>query len=178
MPKIVDHAVRRAELAKRSISVFREHGYHGIGMRKIAEELGVPKSTLYHYFPSKHDLFMACTEALELDVANPSDAPIDALVALVSRLEADFSGELRLMVDYMGSRSGSEVTDDPALQLYRNRIDAVLANIVGEKQVPSVRVVLYGILLDRWLSGECGSADATRPVFEFALGSAANSNSV
>ena len=57
MPKIIDRDAYRAELAGKAIAVFTEHGYNGLGMRGIAEAIGVSKSALYHYFPTKKDLF-------------------------------------------------------------------------------------------------------------------------
>ncbi len=39
--------------------LFARYGFHGAGMRLIAEEAGVSIGALYHYFPSKEDVFMA-----------------------------------------------------------------------------------------------------------------------
>ena len=39
--------------------LFAEAGFHGTGMRHIAEKAGVSIGALYHYFPSKEDVFMA-----------------------------------------------------------------------------------------------------------------------
>lgn len=39
--------------------LFARRGFHGTGMRHIAEEAGVSIGALYHYFPSKEDVFLA-----------------------------------------------------------------------------------------------------------------------
>lgn len=39
--------------------LFAEAGFHGTGMRHIAEKAGVSIGALYHYFPSKEDVFLA-----------------------------------------------------------------------------------------------------------------------
>lgn len=169
MPKIVDHDALRADLARRAIPVFQAHGYHGIGMRKIAEALGVPKSSLYHYFPTKQDLFIACTEALELAPAASDPDPVAALVAMIAGLEESFGGELRLIVDYIGARSGAEIAEDAALMLYRDRLDAAIVQAVGPDRLPLARVLIYGVLLDRWLAGRADGDDELHTLLDTAL---------
>lgn len=39
--------------------LFAAHGYDGVGMRAIADAVGIRPSSLYHYFPSKIDLLHA-----------------------------------------------------------------------------------------------------------------------
>jgi len=39
--------------------LFAERGFHGTGMRLIAEEAGVSVGALYHYFRSKDEVFLA-----------------------------------------------------------------------------------------------------------------------
>lgn len=39
--------------------VFSQEGFHGTGMRHIAEEAGVSIGALYHYFRSKEEVFLA-----------------------------------------------------------------------------------------------------------------------
>ena len=104
MPKIVDHKAQRASLVERAIPMFREFGYHGLGMRKIANELGVSKSSLYHYFPSKEALFAACSRRIsvpEIDLPEDPSATerFDALIAVLGALDDDFRGELSLLLD-------------------------------------------------------------------------------
>lgn len=57
MPKVVDHELYRRTLLERSTDVFVTRGYAAISMREIAAAIEVSTGTLYHYFPSKEDLF-------------------------------------------------------------------------------------------------------------------------
>lgn len=50
---------RRAQILDAGTALFAEHAYEEISMREIAEATGVSKGLLYHYFPSKTDLFKA-----------------------------------------------------------------------------------------------------------------------
>lgn len=51
--------VRRSAILAVAWKAFLEHGYAGASMSDIAERLGGSKGTLYNYFPSKEDLFLA-----------------------------------------------------------------------------------------------------------------------
>lgn len=50
---------RRAEILEAGTALFAEHSYEEISMREIAQAAGISKPLLYHYFPSKIDLFKA-----------------------------------------------------------------------------------------------------------------------
>jgi AcrR family transcriptional regulator len=50
---------RRRQLLERATALFATHGYDELSMAKLAREAGISKPLLYHYFPSKRDLFEA-----------------------------------------------------------------------------------------------------------------------
>ncbi len=50
---------RREEVLQAAAQLFAEQGFHSVGMRAIADAVGVRGSSLYHYFPSKIDLLHA-----------------------------------------------------------------------------------------------------------------------
>jgi AcrR family transcriptional regulator len=50
---------RRRQLLDAGAGLFAEHAYDEISMRDLAKVAGVSKPLLYHYFPSKIDLFKA-----------------------------------------------------------------------------------------------------------------------
>ena len=57
---------RRRQLLERATALFATHGYDELSMAKLAREAGISKPLLYHYFPSKRDLFEAVlSEAAE-----------------------------------------------------------------------------------------------------------------
>lgn len=63
MPKIVDHAVRRRELAEAAWRVIVKHGLEGTTTRLIAKEAGYSAGVLAHYFESKDEILV---EALRI----------------------------------------------------------------------------------------------------------------
>jgi TetR/AcrR family transcriptional regulator, transcriptional repressor of bet genes len=59
MPKIVDHARRRDEIALVACRVVAAHGFDGASMVRIAREAGYTTGMLAHYFDSKQDIIIA-----------------------------------------------------------------------------------------------------------------------
>ncbi len=52
------------EIVATATDVLSERGYHDTSLDEIAERLDIGKATLYHYFPNKEALVMACMEAV------------------------------------------------------------------------------------------------------------------
>jgi AcrR family transcriptional regulator len=53
-------AARMERIERTAARVFAEKGYDGANFDDIAAELDLRGSSLYHYFPSKDDLFLRC----------------------------------------------------------------------------------------------------------------------
>lgn len=84
---------RRRQLLDAGAALFAEHAYEDISMRQIAAAAGVSKPLLYHYFPSKPDLFKAAfaVAAAELEAVI---APRDDGAPAVEQLSASLDGYL------------------------------------------------------------------------------------
>lgn len=50
------HDEKRLEIIERCAALFDRVGYHGTSMQLLADEVGISKPTLYHYFRSKSDM--------------------------------------------------------------------------------------------------------------------------
>ncbi|HVN43897.1 MAG TPA: TetR family transcriptional regulator C-terminal domain-containing protein [Steroidobacteraceae bacterium] len=59
MPKIVDHAQRRDEIALVACRVVAAHGFDRASMVRIASEAGYTTGMLAHYFDSKQEIIIA-----------------------------------------------------------------------------------------------------------------------
>ncbi len=59
MPKVVDHARRRAEIVEATWRLIAERGLEGTTMREIAAALGVANGALTRYFPGKNEIVQA-----------------------------------------------------------------------------------------------------------------------
>jgi AcrR family transcriptional regulator len=67
-----------------------ERGYHGTRLHVIAEQVGIQKASLFHYFPSKADLYRAVLEtgfgeieALIHDVLGDQASPLEKMRRLI-----------------------------------------------------------------------------------------------
>jgi AcrR family transcriptional regulator len=75
---------RRRQLIELSTQLFARHSFAELSMARIAKEAGISKALLYHYFPSKQDLFVATLSEAAEEVSrrtepDPSLPPAEAL---------------------------------------------------------------------------------------------------
>lgn len=57
---------RRQDILDQAVGIFLDQGYAGTSMADVARAIGMQKASLYHHFPSKEALFIACvTEGYE-----------------------------------------------------------------------------------------------------------------
>jgi AcrR family transcriptional regulator len=50
---------RDAVILSRAATLFSQRGYHAVGIRDLAEAVGLSTSTLYHYYATKQDILFA-----------------------------------------------------------------------------------------------------------------------
>ena len=95
MPKIVDHAQRRDEIALVACRVVAEHGFDQASMVRIAREAGYTTGMLAHYFDSKQDIIIAALRLILRRIEErllrpaPVGAPPDLLTLLTEALPVD-----------------------------------------------------------------------------------------
>ena len=65
------HSDRKRELALAAYEVFLAKGYAGASMTAVAKSAGISKSSLYHHFNCKQEMFLS---ALTAEVEGPLDA--------------------------------------------------------------------------------------------------------
>ena len=53
---------RRAEILDGARRVFGRHGFEGSTVVRLEQEIGVSRGAIFHYFPSKEELFIAVAE--------------------------------------------------------------------------------------------------------------------
>jgi TetR/AcrR family transcriptional regulator, transcriptional repressor of bet genes len=95
MPKIVDHAQRRDEIALVACRVVAEHGFDRASMVRIAREAGYTTGMLAHYFDSKQDIIIAALRLIlrrieeRLMLSAPSATRPELLTLLTEALPVD-----------------------------------------------------------------------------------------
>ena len=80
---VAPHEIRRSAFVAAAREAFFSHGYAGTTMSSIAATVGGSKTTLWSYFPSKQDLFVAVVDDLietygaALEVPMDPDEPVE-----------------------------------------------------------------------------------------------------
>ena len=95
MPKIVDHAQRRDEIALVACRVVAAHGFDQASMVRIAREAGYTTGMLAHYFDSKQEIIIAALRLILRRIEErllrpaPSSGRPDLLTLLTEALPVD-----------------------------------------------------------------------------------------
>jgi AcrR family transcriptional regulator len=143
---------RRRQLLDAGAALFAEHAYEEISMRDIARAAGVSKPLLYHYFPSKIDLFKAAVaeKAAELQrVIEPSGAgtPLEQLSATLDAY-LGWIGANRVAWSKLVQSAAALPEARELVEGFRRRtMDMALARLTGGGEPrPALRIAITGWL--------------------------------
>jgi TetR/AcrR family transcriptional repressor of bet genes len=95
MPKIVDHAQRRDEIALVACRVVAEHGFDRASMVRIARAAGYTTGMLAHYFDTRQDIIIAALRLILRRIDERLTQPVaattrrDLLALLAEALPVD-----------------------------------------------------------------------------------------
>lgn len=89
-PTATREAARQNEILDAAVRLFARHGYSETDTQLLADELKVGKGTLYRYFPSKEELFLAAVDRvmvrirqwIDLDIAGIDD-PLERITVAI-----------------------------------------------------------------------------------------------
>lgn len=108
------HDGKRIEIIQHCATLFDKVGFHNTSMQMLADEVGLSKPTLYHYFPSKlsilyaiHDTHIgALLDGLKRDAGtDPIAALRSACVDILGQI-ATHPGYVRAFMDNYGDLEG------------------------------------------------------------------------
>jgi AcrR family transcriptional regulator len=143
---------RRRQLLDAGAALFAAHAYEEISMRQIAQAAGVSKPLLYHYFPSKNELFMAAvTEAAsELQsLIRPSGAgtPVEQLTASLDAYLAWIEENGQTWSKLMQSAAALPEARELLEGFRAETMSMVLAGLNGRRKPrPALRTAIKGWL--------------------------------
>jgi AcrR family transcriptional regulator len=143
---------RRRQLLDAGAQLFTEHTYEEISMRQIADAAGVSKPLLYHYFPSKGDLFTAALaekadELRRLIEPGNRGAPLEQLAAGLDAYLAWIEENSQTWSKLMQSAA----TLPPARMVVdgfrQQTMNLVLEELIGKREPrPALRTAIQGWL--------------------------------
>jgi len=92
--------IPKQEVVDRVMTVFRQHGFEGATLSRIAAATGLGKASLYHYFPGgKEDMANVLLDAtaawMELHVTKPLSGtapPRERIAGMLKELDALYDG--------------------------------------------------------------------------------------
>lgn len=169
MPKIVDHELRRSQIAERSLNLFAEHGYATLSMRRLASSIGVTTGMLYHYFPSKQSLLSeAFRQVRARDIrivqrlirnqqgyerSNPELA-VRLLASFVVDNGARLAGLLQIGMDVRRVEPKNPIVIE-TIEDYRRALQDIFA--VDDGNAHAALWILFGCITETVLGGEVDS---------------------
>ena len=154
VPRRLPPAQRREQLIDAALTIAARNGYENLAFEKVANQAGVTRNLVYHYFPGgRQELLEAAVhragELLSSDWVTDPDVPLgERLAANLNRMMDHAAEPTDAWLLYRQGRG----TVDPALleiaAVYRERvIDNISLNQLGtSKPPPVVRIALDGFL--------------------------------
>jgi AcrR family transcriptional regulator len=159
MPKIVDHDQVRADIVARAVELFAEQGFGGLGIRGLAKAVGMAKSSIYYYFPTKEALIEAVIEAvvaqdvasLEGVIGNAStfDDRLDRAITWASDNEDRLATQIRILNE--AAREQIWTDDGSVVGTYVKGMSRAIGLNVGAAR--SFYLQILGVVLQRMVDG-------------------------
>jgi AcrR family transcriptional regulator len=147
---------RRRRLLEVGARAFTERSYDEVSMNDLARAAGISKGLLYHYFPSKRDLFTATLAAAAGEIAavtapDPSLPPAEQLARSVGAYLAwieDHADGYRRLLESAGSQDVRDLIED----VRERTVDQIVNGVSGNRPRPALRVAVRA-----WLWGMDGA---------------------
>jgi AcrR family transcriptional regulator len=147
-PKIVDKELKAREIAQAALVLFSQKGYETTNVGQLAEIAGVGKGTIYEYFHTKEDLFIASiNEWIEQDLTqmtelvNENDDPVIKLFTFIQGSMAlhknEDSSKVRLFIEFIKQAT----MEDGIIYKKRNQIKEMKNRLV----MMVVDILLHGV---------------------------------
>ena len=123
---------RREELLQQGKDLLTEHGYHGTGLKKILDNVKVPKGSFYNYFESKEKFASEIIEQYGRDSAKKlndfikqsTENPVDTLRNIYQHIvaEIDKNGPKGCLVGNLAAEIGtsSEICQKSMLNAFNS----------------------------------------------------------
>jgi AcrR family transcriptional regulator len=143
---------RRRQLLDAGAVLFAQHSYEEISMRQIAAAAGVSKPLLYHYFPSKNELFMAAvteasSELQELIRPSGKGTPVEQLTASLDAYLAWIENNGQTWSKLMQSAAALPEARELVEGFRARTMELVLAKLTGRRKPrPALRTAVKGWL--------------------------------
>ena len=172
-------AERREKILDAATKLFASQGYAETDTQQLADKLGVGKGTLYRYFPSKRELFLAAAdrgmrrlcEFIDNSVATIDDAA-ERIAQVVRSYLQFFADHPELCELLIHERALFKERKTPTYiehrEAHRDRLRLVYQNYIAEGQIRDMPVdqlldvlgdLLYGTMFTNYFSNRQTSVE-------------------
>lgn len=138
MPRQVDHALRREQLAAAAWRVARRNGVGALSVRAVGEEAGWTSGVVQHYFPKKHDLLRHAFELVQQRTVNrihaiaaeeSPDLALEATIMTLLPLDPDIEAESEVWFAFLGLALGDAELRETAQHGHREMLEVVTRQV-------------------------------------------------
>ena len=165
-------SARREEILDAATFLFAKQGYTETDTQQLADELGVGKGTLYRYFPSKRELFLAAAdrgmrrlcESIDASVSAIQDPP-ERIAQVVRSYLTYFAEHPELCELLIHERALFKDREKPTYikhrEAHRDRLREMYRNYIAQGQIRNIDVdqlldvfgdLLYGTMFTNHFS--------------------------
>ena len=141
---------RRAQLLSLGLSAFSKNSYDDVSIDALAQSAGVSKGLLYHYFPSKRDLYVATIQSaaeqlIARIVPDQTFSPLEQLSRGVDAYLAYVQENADAYLSLMQSGIGRDREVHAIVERTRDRFVELLLTRAGETELSALsRILLRG----------------------------------
>jgi len=96
----VAHSRRQEEILEKAVQLFAAHGYADTDTQFLADQLQVGKGTLYRYFRSKEEIFLAAVDLSMQRLHESVCAAVDQAVDPMDRIRQGVRGYLAFFAEH------------------------------------------------------------------------------
>lgn len=166
-------ARKREDILACAAGVFARRGYPGTDMQAVADEAGIAKGTIYLYFPSKEELFLAAVDQGMTSLRSEVDSAIASLADPLDIIAGAIRAYLRffknhpeqvelLILERAEFRDRKRSTYHDHREAGRPRWNRLVSDLVSSgrlREMPVSRVMdvvgdlLYGTMFTNHFSG-------------------------
>ncbi|MGB3772181.1 MAG: TetR/AcrR family transcriptional regulator [Rhodococcus sp. (in: high G+C Gram-positive bacteria)] len=159
VPRAIRTRQRKVDIASTAAAIFARDGYPNVGMRDIADAVGIKGASLYHHFSSKEEILFAICLTVTEEPAEETLPLLDAPGTPTERLSTLVRAHLvhlnRRRVEYIvGLHELASLTSEHrrVIEDYRRRYqhrvrDVVAAGIrTGEFTVTDARLASFALV--------------------------------
>ena len=137
--KVEERKARQDQILNGALSVFKTHGIEKTTMDEIANESGFGKATLYYYYESKDEVFVAIMEkgwknlweAIESKIVEEKN-PRSKFIGIVKKMGITVKADSNLYGFLFTAPNYIQDTNQQTWKTYQERLYAILKSILDE----------------------------------------------